>query len=94
MPNLEAIYISKNLTSGFTGRVFEGSRNVTTLIVSEDNPVYHSEDNCVIYTDISYLVAGCKGSHIPNSVKYIASQAFCDTGITDIVIPSTVQQIS
>ena len=54
------------------------SRNLVSIVVDEDNTVYHSAGNCLIHTESKTLVSGCKSSIIPNdqSVTSIGNWAF------------------
>lgn len=75
---------------------FEGWRDLTTIVVEEGNTKYDSRNNCnaIIETSSNRLIAGCKNTTIPNSVKIIGYGAFrsCD-GLTSITIPNNVKFI-
>ncbi|MBQ2939849.1 MAG: leucine-rich repeat protein, partial [Clostridia bacterium] len=45
---------------------FYGCTGLTSIMVDENNAVYHSENNCLIQTANKILVAGCKTSVIPD----------------------------
>ena len=66
------------------------------LKVDEENPKYHSINNCIIETDSKTLVFGCKNSIIPSdgSVTEIGDYAFfgCE-GLKSISIPDSVRTI-
>ena len=67
---------------------------LTSLNVSEGNPVYHSEGNCIIETETGTLVVGCKTSQIPDSVTSIGRDAFRECAdLTSITIPAGVTSI-
>lgn len=65
-----------------------------TLTVAEGNLTYRSEGNCIIRRKDDALVAGCRASVIPESVKSIGENAFsyCE-GLTEITIPGNVAEI-
>ncbi len=67
--------------------------SLESIIVDENNPIYHSKDNCLIETNTKILIRGCKTSIIPDdgSVTGIFQSAFryCE-GLESIVIPNGV----
>ena len=69
---------------------------LTSITVSAGNPVYHSDENCLIETESKTLVVGCENSIIPNdgSVTSIGKYAFsCCPGLASISIPDSVTSI-
>ncbi len=77
-------------------RVFEGCISLAEIIVDEDNPVYHSKNNCLIETESKILVSGCQTSVIPSdgSVTSIGDYAFKGfEQITSIIIPYGITKI-
>lgn len=70
--------------------------NLESIIVSTDNPIYHSEENCLIDTSRKILVLGCQNSIIPTdgSVTSIGDNAFyaCEK-LKSITIPNSVISI-
>lgn len=89
---LESITIPSTVTE-IDGAVFYGCESLVSITVDENNPVYHSEGNCIIETETNILVAGCKGSVIPDYVTEIGYYAFAGTGIESIEIPENVVSI-
>lgn len=76
---------------------FRRCRMLTEITVDEDNPVYHSEGNCLIKTADKTLILGGNSSVIPNdgSVECIGEEAFCGcNGFTTMLIPKTVKAIA
>ena len=76
--------------------VFSECSNLEEMIVSDDNSIYHSKDNCIVKTAEKKLCFGCKNSIIPqdSSVTRIGFKAFYGCiGLTGIVIPNTISII-
>lgn len=72
----------------------QGSSAMESLTVAEGNQTYRSEGNCIIRREDDALVAGCRASTIPESVKSIGNDAFCFCyGLTEITIPGNVVKI-
>ena len=70
--------------------------SLNTIIVASENPYYNSQNNCnaIIETSTNTLVAGCKNSSIPYSVKNIWKYAFSNcTELASISIPNSVTSI-
>lgn len=93
--NLVSIYISESV--GIIGKeILHGCYDLSSIIVSPDNAVYDSRDECnaIIETKTNTLVEGCKNTTIPNSVTNIGESAFdgCE-GLTSISIPNSVVSI-
>ena len=92
---LTSITLPKTVTS-VENNSFSSCESLTAITVAEGNPVYHSEENCLIETASKKLVLGCKNSVIPTdgSVTSIGANAFrgC-SGLTSLTIPSSVKII-
>ena len=93
--SLTEISIPERVSSIGEG-VFSGCANLNTITVSRLNPVYDSRDNCnaIIETSTDKLVAGCKTTIIPGTVRIIGNSAFSEsTELTAITIPDGVLNI-
>ena len=93
---LTHIHIPENLTS-IGHCAFSSSSGIVGLTVSEDNPVYHSQGNCIIETESKTLLFACANSILPTdgSITRIGEDAFTSTeGIGQLTIPHTVSHIS
>lgn len=78
------------------GVPFDNCYNLASITVEKGNKIYDSRDNCnaIIETSNNSLVAGCKNTVIPNTVKSIGENAFehC-INLTSIDIPNSVTSI-
>ena len=76
---------------------FSGCNDLTNITVDSGNPVYQSQNNCLIDTENKVLIQGCNNSVIPDngSVTVIGNSAFADCdGLSNITIPNTIVEIS
>ncbi|MCX4313632.1 MAG: leucine-rich repeat protein [Clostridia bacterium] len=92
--SLESIAIPKGVSS-VRSNIFRGCKALASITVDRGNSVYHSAGNCMIETATKTLVVGCKNSVIPDdgSVTAIGGNAFYDSGLENIIIPSSVNTI-
>lgn len=99
---LESVYISSTVREWSVDSVdYESFSNVfpqcpslKNITVSEDNPVFKSDANCIIKRDNNELVEGCAGSVIPSYITRIGNFAFsgCEV-LTEITVPYGVREI-
>ena len=78
---LEAIHIPASVTS-LSNNFLGNCRNLTSLTVAADNPVYNSpaNSNAIVKTDNQTLVAACNSTVLPEGIETIGDYAFayCD----------------
>lgn len=78
---LEAIHIPASVTS-LSNNFLGNCRNLTSLTVAADNPVYNSpaNSNAIVKTDNQTLVAACNSTVLPEGIVTIGEYAFayCD----------------
>lgn len=74
---LTSIFIPASVANMATD-VFLGCSGLTSMSVASENTTFDSRENCnaIIYTPTNTLVAGCKTTVIPSSVKRIGEAAF------------------
>lgn len=93
--NLKDIYIPSTVTRIGT-RTFSLNIGLENITVSENNPVFHSDGNCIIETATKTLLTGCNTSVIPTdgSVTAIGDWAFSGCKrLSSIVIPDCITSI-
>lgn len=93
--NLKEIYIPSTVTRIGT-RTFSLNIGLEKITVSENNPVFHSDGNCIIETATKTLLSGCNTSVIPTdcSVTAIGDWAFSGCKkLSSIVIPDCITSI-
>ena len=73
--------------------LFYNCSNLESILVENGNPVYKSENNCIIRIADNTVIAGCKNSIIPDYVEEIADFAFWGCNIENITIPKSVTKI-
>ena len=85
--------IGSRLTS-VAPRSFYGMQQLETISVSEDNPVYAGEGNCLVERATGILLLGAGESVIPDGVRSIADYAFYDNRKIECVeLPAGVTSI-
>ena len=93
--SLITITIPNSVTS-IGESAFSGCSSLEAIEVEGGNPRYDSRDGCnaIIETSSNILVAGCKNTIIPSSVKAIGNDAFCGCDcLSSITIPNSVTTI-
>lgn len=74
---LTGVTIPQTVTT-IGNNAFGSCSSLVSMIVSTDNPVFDSRDNCnaIIETNSNTLMFGCRSSVIPNTVTSIGDKAF------------------
>lgn len=93
--SLKEIYIPSTVEKIGT-RTFSWFVGLEKITVSENNPVFHSDGNCIIETATKTLLTGCNTSVIPTdgSVTAIGDWAFSGCKkLSSIVIPDCITSI-
>ena len=97
---VESITIPKTIDI-INKNALAGCPNLKTVVVDSENPYYDSRENCnaIIttsqnpYFTPNTLIAGCKTTIIPNSVTEIGDNAFYNSSLESITIPTGVAKI-
>ena len=90
--DIPKIYIPKSVTK-IGKNAFYGSYGLTDIEVESGNPVYRSENDCLIERATEKLLLGCRNSVIPEGIQSIDNYAFYGCGIREAVIPDGVISI-
>ena len=91
--NLREIHIGENVSS-ITDAFSSTLNYLDEITVSEQNTSYSSDGNCLIERGTNTLILGTNSTVIPNTVKYITSNAFNGrTNLSTINIPASVTRI-
>ena len=92
---MKSFTIPKSVTT-IEAMPFGYSTGMETIVVEKGNPVYSSpaNSNAIIVTAENKLVAGCKGTVIPEGVKIIDYGAFTGvTGLKTIKLPRSLTKL-
>ena len=93
---IEELYIPKGVTS-IGGGAFAGCSQLNRIEVDPENPVYEAKDNVLFNKAEGELVlysAGLDSEYsIPYGTRSIAEKAFWRSGIVQLEIPDTVEEI-
>ncbi len=92
---IKEVNIPKNVKSLDNGVMWaiHYCNDLEIITVDEENPIYYSENNCLIEKETQRLVMACKTSTIPGKVKVIGTTAFSNGDVESIVIPEGVERI-
>ena len=91
---LRSIYIPAATTSIATTAI-SACRHLTRVVVSPQNPVYDSRDNCnaIIDSRTNMMVSGSAVARIPRSVTSLSDEAFNFFDPTELTIPAQITRI-
>ena len=91
---LRSIYIPAATTSIATTAV-SSCRQLTSVVVSPDNPVYDSRDSCnaIIETRTNMMVSGSTVATIPRSVTSLSDECFNFFNPKVLTIPAQITRI-
>ena len=93
---------SYNNYGGIFFQPFVGCRNLTSIVVAEDNPVYDSRNNCNavlkqgvngLGNKVSTLIVGCASTVIPDDVNFIGECAFYGSAVTEVALPASIKEV-
>lgn len=90
---LQSLHLPASLTEISFTDLMRDSYALETLTVADGNPVFRSENNCIIEKATNTVVFGTKTARIPDGVAAIGSHAFSYRGTEHIEIPASVTSI-
>ncbi len=92
---LTSISLGKSLSNAIMpSQIFTDPMNLDSITVSEENPTFLDEGNCLVDTTTNTLCMGTNSTVIPKDVETIYNKAFYGrTGLESIVIPASVTTI-
>lgn len=92
---LRSIVIPSSVDS-IGGSLFDNCHDLESIVVESGNSNYDSRNNCnaIIESKSNKLIAGCKNSKVPKSVRIIGRGAFAgQDGIKHMVLPDGIVEI-
>ena len=92
---LTSISLGKSFSDGIMlSLIFTDPMNLDSITVSEENPTFLDEGNCLVDTTTNTLCMGTNSTVIPKDIETIYNKAFYGrTGLESIVIPASVTTI-
>ncbi|MBO4315262.1 MAG: leucine-rich repeat protein, partial [Prevotella sp.] len=87
---LTNLFIPANLIGTIYQEVVSKCYDLISISVEEGNPWYDSREGCnaIIKTSTNTLIAGCKNTVIPESVKALGDKAFFYTMVKKLELPA------
>lgn len=93
---VEQLFYPNTSASHFSSNAFSGCTGLTSILVSADNKIYDSRENCnaIIETATGTLMQGCSNTVIPESISKIGDNAFYGCyNLQEITIPENITDI-
>lgn len=93
--NISSITIPSSVT--YIGEyAFGGCSDLSSITVASGNQKYDSRNNCnaIIETEKNAIIAGCKNTTIPSSVKVIGRDAFYGSSPSTVVITNNIDSVA
>ena len=92
---LRSLYIPANLTGTIYRGVVSKCPDLANIAVDEGNRYYDSREGCnaIIKTSTNTLIAGCKNTVIPESVKALGDNAFFYSTVKKLELPAGLESM-
>lgn len=91
--NPTKISLGKNFKKLGKGASLQYCTVLKEISVSKSNLYFRVENNCLILKNENIVYYGTAGAVIPDGISKIERDAFIYTGLTEITIPSSVDEI-
>jgi len=94
LESLKSVYIGKGMRKISPFENFSMCKNLETIEVSKENPIYYSENHCIIERESKTLILGSNTAVIPEDIQRIGTCAFYGReSLKEIQIPKSVTVI-
>lgn len=92
--SLESVIIPESVKT-INPMTFNDCINIASIVVEEGNTVFDSRENsnAIIKTSSNCMIAGCKNTVIPNTVKSLECTFYGISSLASITIPNSVKTI-
>ena len=92
---LRSLYIPANLTGTIYRGIVSKCQDLANIAVDEGNKYYDSREGCnaIIKKSTNTLIAGCKNTVIPNSVKALGDHAFYYAPVKKLELPAGLESM-
>lgn len=76
--------------------IVDSCPNLSSISVAEGNEKYDSRGGCnaIVETAKNLIITGCKNTTFPSTVTAIGNDAFYGSGLTELIIPNTIDSIA
>ena len=94
--SLKSIFIPKNVEQIANVNIFSGCTTLSSIVVDDRNTFYDSREHCngIVRKADSMLVASCRATSIPESLKGLYGECFYGINMHSIRIPKSLESLS
>lgn len=93
--SLESLFIPKNVESIRGAYLLHGCKNLSSITVDEDNPVFDSRSDCngIVMKSDSSLIAACPATTIVEGISKLSESCFSGLDIHNVSLPKSVTYV-